>query len=279
MQAVPIWQKVSILKKLIFQSTKIAAVTEPPATHFAFFHSTPLSLEKWKNKWKSDFRSQQASKNYIRYVTRQKRADSKKALKNLLFYGGSFDNSFEEKSPRENLGWDVEPDEHLDKKCKLKTSARSRTRIRRRQRKLKNQWLDEEDWNEHPAKIFQATFGDKWYTWSHKPRKEYSFDGSKAQFHHGEETEWSGRQYNWDNGSDTKYNTESCIVGSYSERSILGLPIRGPLKIEDVKNAFRLSALKWHPDKHQGPSQAAAEEKFKCCAAAYKSLCSALSPA
>nr|GMC57895.1 uncharacterized protein LOC109174690 isoform X2 [Ipomoea batatas]GMC63019.1 uncharacterized protein LOC109174690 isoform X2 [Ipomoea batatas] len=53
MQAVPIWQKVSILKKLIFQSTKIAAVTEPPATHFAFFHSTPLSLEKWKNKWKS----------------------------------------------------------------------------------------------------------------------------------------------------------------------------------------------------------------------------------
>ncbi|KAJ8551637.1 hypothetical protein K7X08_021652 [Anisodus acutangulus] len=62
--------------------------------------------------------------------------------------------------------------------------------------------------------------------------------------------------------------------GSYSERAILGLPPRGPLKIEDVKNAFRLSALKWHPDKHQGPSQAAAEEKFKSCVTAYKSLCS-----
>lgn len=103
--------------------------------------------------------------------------------------------------------------------------------------KLKNQWLDEEDWDEHPAKIFQATFGGKWYTWSHKPRKEYSSDGSKTEFHNREETEWSGRQYNWDNGSDTKYNSEPYIVGSYSERSILGLPIRGPLKIEDVKNA------------------------------------------
>ncbi|PNX79985.1 heat shock protein binding, partial [Trifolium pratense] len=42
---------------------------------------------------------------------------------------------------------------------------------------------------------------------------------------------------------------------SSSDRTILGLPPTGPLKIEDVKIAYHLSALKRHPDKHQGPSQ------------------------
>ncbi|CAL1379866.1 unnamed protein product [Linum trigynum] len=60
--------------------------------------------------------------------------------------------------------------------------------------------------------------------------------------------------------------------------STLGLPLSGPLEIEEVKNAFRESALKWHPDRsHQGDSQVAAAEKFKLCVSAYKSLSSALS--
>ncbi|KAJ6754702.1 CHAPERONE DNAJ-DOMAIN SUPERFAMILY PROTEIN [Salix purpurea] len=63
---------------------------------------------------------------------------------------------------------------------------------------------------------------------------------------------------------------------SHSDRTVLGLPPTGPLKIEDVKNAFRLSALKWHPDKHQDASLAVAEEKFKLCVNAYKSICDAL---
>ncbi|ERN12959.1 hypothetical protein AMTR_s00040p00015720 [Amborella trichopoda] len=54
---------------------------------------------------------------------------------------------------------------------------------------------------------------------------------------------------------DSDSDEDSCVVGSYSDRITLGLPSSGPLKIEDVKNAFRASALKWHPDKHQGPSQ------------------------
>ncbi|EPS64579.1 hypothetical protein M569_10202, partial [Genlisea aurea] len=65
--------------------------------------------------------------------------------------------------------------------------------------------------------------------------------------------------------------------GYYMDRKILGLPTAGPLYVNDVKAAFRESALKWHPDKHQGPSQGDAEEKFKKCVSAYKSLCSALS--
>lgn len=279
------WQKGSILRNLVSQSTKIGAVTESLAAYSAFFHSTPFYLEKRKNNWGSDFRGSQqppkANKSHIRYAVRQKRAESKKALKDLLFYGGALNNYLEGKFHEEHVKWDIEDDDPFDKKCKLKTSARSRTRLRRRQRKLKKHWLNEEDYeDEHPEKIFQATFGEKSYTWSFKPWKEFSYESKRTQIHHEEETEWNGRQQNKHNRSDTNDNhSESYIVGSYSERSILGLPVRGPLKIEEVKNAFRLSALKWHPDKHQGSSQAAAEEKFKCCVAAYNSLCNALSPA
>ncbi|CAJ2641586.1 unnamed protein product [Trifolium pratense] len=80
----------------------------------------------------------------------------------------------------------------------------------------------------------------------------------------------------YDNDKD---DDASCRVGSSSDRTILGLPPTGPLKIEDVKIAYHLSALKRHPDKHQGPSQAMAGEKFKLCANAYETLCNALSPA
>ncbi|KAJ6761505.1 CHAPERONE DNAJ-DOMAIN SUPERFAMILY PROTEIN [Salix koriyanagi] len=88
---------------------------------------------------------------------------------------------------------------------------------------------------------------------------------------------WKDQRYReWDANRETESDNASYSVGSHSDRTILGLPLTGPLKIEDVKNAFRLSALKWHPDKHQGASQAAAGERFKLCVDAYKSLCDAL---
>ncbi|VFQ96075.1 unnamed protein product [Cuscuta campestris] len=47
------WQKGSILRNLVSQSTKIGAVTESLAAYSAFFHSTPFYLEKRKNNWGS----------------------------------------------------------------------------------------------------------------------------------------------------------------------------------------------------------------------------------
>ncbi|KAF8102180.1 hypothetical protein N665_0201s0460 [Sinapis alba] len=35
-----------------------------------------------------------------------------------------------------------------------------------------------------------------------------------------------------------------------SHRQTLGLSSSGPLNLEDVKNAYRVCALKWHPDRH-----------------------------
>ncbi|CAH8362137.1 unnamed protein product [Eruca vesicaria subsp. sativa] len=58
-----------------------------------------------------------------------------------------------------------------------------------------------------------------------------------------------------------------------SHRHTLGLSSSGPLSLEDVKNAYRVCALKWHPDHHDDSTKDAAEEKFKLCNLAYQSLC------
>ncbi|KAG8383761.1 hypothetical protein BUALT_Bualt04G0047400 [Buddleja alternifolia] len=119
-------------------------------------------------------------------------------------------------------------------------------------------------------RVFHSTFGKQGFTWN-----------SDTGFDWRENSRWSNSRFDEQNyKSTTGSDVESCIIGAYADRKILGLPTAGPLKIEDVKAAFRSSALKWHPDKHQGSSQAdAAEEKFKHCVNAYKSLCNAFSTA
>ncbi|XP_052878878.1 uncharacterized protein LOC108481603 [Gossypium arboreum] len=128
---------------------------------------------------------------------------------------------------------------------------------------------------DHPETIFHAVFGKKCYTWSFSG--DFTFRSSESGFEWREKSDWTNqRTEEWEPSSESELVDESYAVGSCSDRAILGLPPTGRLKLEDVKKAFRLSSLKWHPDKHQGPSQAMAEEKFKTCVAAYKSLCNAL---
>ena len=43
---IPRWRNLSMVKNSLVSST-------PIATHFASFHSTPTSFQKWENKWKS----------------------------------------------------------------------------------------------------------------------------------------------------------------------------------------------------------------------------------
>ncbi|XP_030923515.1 uncharacterized protein LOC115950462 [Quercus lobata] len=80
---IPRWRNLSMIKNSLISST-------PTATHFASFHSTPTSFQKWENQWKSDIRGgQEPTKKNIRYAIRQKRADAKRALKDLLYKSGS----------------------------------------------------------------------------------------------------------------------------------------------------------------------------------------------
>nr|VDD15848.1 unnamed protein product [Brassica rapa] len=85
-----------------------------------------------------------------------------------------------------------------------------------------------------------------------------------------------------DEDDDYTTSTESSDSESESEpnqtshRQALGLSPSGPLNLKDVKHAYRVCALKWHPDRHQGSTKEAAEAKFKLCSVAYQSLCEKL---
>ncbi|GLU20373.1 hypothetical protein SLE2022_365760 [Rubroshorea leprosula] len=278
---IPRWRNLLVLQNSLV-STFSASKTTTTAinSQVASFHSTPPACQKWKNKWKSDIkRTQQPSKNYIRYVTRQKRADTKRALNDLLYHGG-LSNTHKAEDPIRNKweeGWDIDGSGGSDKKQQSKFSAQrvGKSHHKKMKRKFRRQSFSEDDNN--PETIFQATFGNKWYTWSF-PGDSFS-KSSASGFEWRENSDWSNcRKRGWASSSESESEeVEFDAIGTFSDRTILGLPPTGPLKIEDVKNAFRLSALKWHPDKHQGPSQAMAEEKFKLCVNAYKSLCAALS--
>ncbi|GMJ03971.1 DNA J protein C72 [Hibiscus trionum] len=280
---IPRWRNLLLLKNSLVPAfaplkptTTVAAAAAAAAV--ASFHSTPVSCEKWKSKSNFDERSKQQTKNHIRYTVHQKRADTKTALKHLLHNSGCSNVSFQDEVPTWKFagtkGWDSDGS---DKKRRSRFSGRhaQKSNHKKVKRKLKRESFPEEF--DQPERIFQAKFGDKWYTWS--SGGDYSFKNPESGFEWRERSGWTNqRTRQWEGASDAESEEdESYDVGSCSEREILGLPRTGPLKIEDVKNAFRVSALKWHPDKHQGPSQEMAEEKFKQCVDAYKSLCHALS--
>ncbi|KAF7840066.1 chaperone DnaJ domain protein [Senna tora] len=304
-------------RNLLSLKTRILPATPPPSTSSAF-HSTPCLSQKSKNKSNTDARrNKKPSKNHIRFVTREKRADAKKALKDLLYNSGSssfssqegaasvenisakfswiFDSELKKETIwklKEDRYWCGDEDDHSDSH-ENKGQPKSRRKFGKSQKKTKGKIRREsfcEDFDGHPETIFHATFGNRSSTWSFCDWRGSSFGNSTSGFDHRREREHSNwtnrsntRNRKWINESDAETEDDDvdscCSVGLLSDRTILGLPPSGPLKIEDVKNAFRLSALKWHPDKHQGPSQAVAEEKFKLCVNAYKSLCSAISPA
>ncbi|XP_058090846.1 uncharacterized protein LOC131237194 [Magnolia sinica] len=237
------WKSLLILRNSVTQSS-----------HFSLFHSTSVSLAKWKNKWTSYVeRGQQPSKNHIRYATRQKRADSRKALKDLLFNSTSSKLSFQD----EDMTWTA--DEPISrnaegKQPRAKKSARnskSRNNGNKRRHRYEN---FSDDYDGHPETIFQATFGGRCCTWSFKSWEDSHFQNSIPGFEWRYDSNWtSDRRRVWET-SETNDDDQG-VIGSYSDRTMLGLPPTGPLKTEDVKSAFHASALKWHPDKHQGPSQ------------------------
>lgn len=87
--------------------------------------------------------------------------------------------------------------------------------------------------------MFHATFGNRCYTWSFRNRQGPSCENSTSGFEWREHSDWTNsRSRKWKSASDAESdNDDSCCVGSSSDRTILGLPPVGPLKIEDVKNA------------------------------------------
>ncbi|CAD6258963.1 unnamed protein product [Miscanthus lutarioriparius] len=253
------------------------------------FHSTPASFAKWRNKWdchKSEKGARKASRNYERYVVRQKRAEGKKALKDYLLYGkpsphlqdgstGSFANSHA--IPRFKT-FKKGPQTHWSSK------SRQGVHNHRKSKKDKERFCNffHEDHYVHPDDIFEAIFSaHHGFTWSHISWEGFHFGDKSFRFR------WSGGESrrqripsdSEDEESEGNESRETTSAGSHAHRVILGLPPCGPLTLEDVKTAFRASALRWHPDRHPRSSQAMTEEKFKLCVNAYNSLFSFLKAA
>ncbi|XP_039030999.1 uncharacterized protein LOC120165580, partial [Hibiscus syriacus] len=216
------------------------------------------------------------TKSEERYVVCQKHAETKRALRDLVFSGRVSNILFQDEGPI----WKFDAKEGRDsdgsvKKNQSRFSGRcaGKSNLKKRKRRFRRHSFPEDF--DNPETIFEAAFGSKWTTWSF--REDFTFRNSDFGFEWREKRDWTiQRTEEQEIHSETESEDESYAVGSCSDREILGLPLTGRLKLEDVKKAFRLSALKWHPDKHQGPLQAMAKEKFKTFAAAYKSLCHAL---
>ncbi|KAM0946246.1 putative DnaJ domain, Chaperone J-domain superfamily [Dioscorea sansibarensis] len=255
----------------------------------AAFHSTPLSLSKWKTKWKNqdEAGSQKPCKTYARYAVRLKRADTKKALKDFLLYGkpsnliqdGDLTRSTRSKAESRFHDFDTCPRSKSSGRSKPPSNSSEYGKGKRHKGKRWNdKWrygYNDDDFGHHEVN-FQASFGGhRTFNWSFPSWENYRFENSTSGFEWRDEAKWEKIKKKFLNESDIE-EEEPSDLGRHTDRVALGLPATGSLKLDDVKTAFRTSALKWHPDKHQGPSQAVAAEKFKRCVDAYKSLCNAL---
>ncbi|XP_015633948.1 uncharacterized protein [Oryza sativa Japonica Group] len=229
---------------------------------------------------KHEHGARKLSKNYERYVVRQKRAEGKKALKDYLLFGkssphlqggstGSFANSH-----------DIPRFKTFRKGSQSHGSTKSRQGVHhhRKCKKDRERFYNffREEYYVHPDKIFEDMFGENHrFTWSHISWESFSFRDSSSRFRRTGES----KRERVCSDSDDENEDETTNIGSHAHRAILGLPACGPLTLDAVKTAFRASALRWHPDKHPGSSQAVAEEKFKLCVNAYNSICNVLKAA
>lgn len=123
--------------------------------------------------------------------------------------------------------------------------------------------------------VFRSAFGgNRSFYWSFINEENPQWRKSGGFSNHGKSWNWRRWSENGYNGTSTESDcSQSDLI---SDRLALGMSASGPLKLEDVKNAYRICALKWHPDRHDGSFKVIAEEKFKHCSAAYQSLCDKL---
>lgn len=273
------------------------------------FHSTPIAAAKWKAKFdydKSEKKCQQPSKNYAKYIVRQKRSDAKRVLNEFLLKGGYKRNvqaEWESWYVRTSKGSDEDDQPYHpgngNERPKIQKQSTRKAKQSGKKRKKWNFVTDDEQYTET---IFESSFGGKSYTWSFRSQNEgdsqsyttgfkwrddptWAKDGQRMDGTGKQTSYWTNNRRGWecesdvDDDDDDDIDVGSSNVGSCSHRIALGLPPTGPLKLHDVKAAFRACALKWHPDKHQGSSQAAAVEKFRLCVDAYNSLCRAVTAA
>ncbi|GMH08208.1 hypothetical protein Nepgr_010048 [Nepenthes gracilis] len=232
----------------------------------AFFHSTPLLESRRRSHWNTRCnhyskrsRKQQWKQNILRNVS---------AYAEQLFQ--SWQPDFElENSPFPNKGpaWFRRQKQDNGSRRHWSHNQGCKSRGRR------GFHFCEDDVDVET--IFQSAFGgDRLFFWSFTKEDNPSWRSSSG-YGNSYRASWS-----WRYQSEEEHDSSGCDNPEdsdlTSQKLALGLSASAPLKLDDVKTAFRACALKWHPDRHHGPTKGLAEEKFKLCCAAYQSLCDKL---
>ncbi|XWS59254.1 hypothetical protein CRYUN_Cryun08bG0105500 [Craigia yunnanensis] len=223
----------------------------------ACFHSTPVLEHKRRNHW-------QFGKKPRRQHTKQEPLRNTGAFADFIFE--SWKDEFHEDDPSSSRGpsW--------FKKQYSMRSRRDQPGNRGSQYRGRRPFEFCEYNDDGIENIFRSAFGgSRFFYWSFLNEENPQWRSSSRYSNN-----WRYR-FDGDFDSSTESDTsESSDQDTVADRQALGLSASGPLTLEDVKNAYRACALKWHPDHHHGSSKAVAEEKFKLCNSAYQSLCDKL---
>ncbi|PON44499.1 DnaJ domain containing protein [Parasponia andersonii] len=244
---------------------KAALFNSKPSCIFtwtALFHSTPVLGRRRRNFWDSKpnyyskrFRKLHAKENLLRNVG---------AYADFLFQSWRDENDEDDPTSSRRPSWFRRP--HSAKDFRRGSGNSGSQCWGRRDFRICE---DEDDVDVET--IFRSAFGgNQFYYWSFTNEDQWRNSSRYSR------NSWNWRHRIEEEEYENEYECESSESELASHRLALGLSASGPLKLEDVKRAYRTCALKWHPDRHQGSSKAVAEEKFKLCSAAYQSLCDKL---
>ncbi|PSR84555.1 Chaperone protein like [Actinidia chinensis var. chinensis] len=243
----------------------------------SLFHSTPVLDRRRRTHWDSGGganRDSSRPRRFNHYSNRYRKLHSKQTLlRNVSDFADqlfqSWQNGFDEydSSSRQNSSW-------FRREYEAKGPQRGWTSTKGPHSSGRRAFHFCEDGDDSET-IFRSAFGvNRHFYWSFVEEDFPRWKGSSG-FYNTNRTSWNWRHRD-EEDYDSSSESDSSESDMTSDRVTLGLRASGPLKLDDVKNAYRACALKWHPDRHHGSSKAVAEEKFKACSAAYQSICDKL---
>lgn len=244
----------------------------------AYFHASSICHEKRAEKFRSAYKGN-GHKDYVNYAKRKKRAEEKRDLlkwRSCEIHIGNFEELYWScgvNSYKTQKKWTI------GKNCNYKESKTYEGHFgckkQKRSGQQSNQGASQRAFKKDPFQcIWQNANIHYDQCWGDFFSQEFRF-ASDSPFSK-ERSSTGGFSGNSDYLGKKKVKTEPPTIGSPSDRQALGLSPFGSLTMEELKKAFRSSALKWHPDRHEDAAKVTAEAKFKDCGAAYKSLLNAL---
>ncbi|KAK7345159.1 hypothetical protein VNO77_15673 [Canavalia gladiata] len=253
-----------ILASRFSVNLKMNSVTK--GTFIRLFHSTPLLERKSRSFWET--RCNHYSRRCRRMRAKQTLLRNVNAYAEFMFQSWKEGIDGDEPSSSRGTSWFRQQHAPKGSGKHRNHNQRSNHRFRRDHEFCKDDFDVET--------VFHSAFGgNRFFYWSFMNEENPQWRKSEGSSNYGKSWNWRRRREN-EYGSSTESESDCSDSGLVSDRLALGLNTSGPLNLEDVKNAYRTCALKWHPDRHQGYSKVVAEEKFKHCSAAYQSLCDKL---